>query len=183
MLEVCLATAADLPQILSLQQENLPHILSQKELEEEGFVTVQHTDEQLHLLFSSAPQIIAKEKGRVVGYALVMPPELKASIPVLVPLFDRLANLTHRGEQLQNLPYYVMGQICVAKSHRGQGVFRKLYARHRKELASKYDYCITEISTRNLRSMRAHQKQGFDLIHQFTDASDEWNIVLWDWSI
>jgi len=30
------------------------------------------------------------------------------------------------------LSYYVMGQICVAKEFRGQGVFKQLYTAHRK---------------------------------------------------
>ena len=39
-----------------------------------------------------------------------MPPELKASIPVLVPLFDRLANLTHRGNSSKTYPIMLWGK-------------------------------------------------------------------------
>lgn len=182
MLSVCSATKKDLSSILALQRKNLSSSLSLEEQTTEGFVTVQHRIEQLVLLHHSAPQIIAKENEIIVGYALVMPPALKSTIAVLTPLFERLSTLKYKGIPLQELRYYVMGQICVAKSHRGQGVVEKLYATHRAFLAHQYDYCITEISTRNLRSMRAHIKQGFELIHQFSDATDEWNIVLWDWT-
>ena len=68
------------------------------------------------------------------------------------------------------------------KNYRGQGVFRQLYAAHKQLLSKQYDYCITEVSTRNLRSMQAHFSIGFELLHCFTDPQDEWNIVLWDWT-
>ena len=75
-----------------------------------------------------------------------------------------------------------MGQICVGKDYRGQGVFRQLYLAHRERLSQDFDYCITEVSTSNIRSMRAHQNIGFQVLHTFTDELDEWNIVLWDWT-
>ena len=97
-------------------------------------------------------------------------------------MFNLLDTLTYKGTPVKDLRYYVMGQICVAKAYRGKGVFRQLYAAHKKHLSGTYDFCITEISSRNLRSMRAHEKVGFTLLHRFSDATDEWNIVLWDWT-
>ncbi|MCH1418110.1 MAG: hypothetical protein L7U68_06150 [Flavobacteriaceae bacterium] len=75
-----------------------------------------------------------------------------------------------------------MGQICVDKAFRGQGVFRQLYAEHMALLSKQYNYCITEVSNRNLRSMQAHYATGFELLHCFSGTQDEWNIVLWDWT-
>lgn len=68
------------------------------------------------------PQIIAVEDHTLAGYALSMTRELKASIPVLIPLFERLDNLFYNGRAVKDLSYYVMGQICVDKAFRGQGV-------------------------------------------------------------
>jgi RimJ/RimL family protein N-acetyltransferase len=45
----------------------------------------------------------------------------------------------------------------------------------------KYDFVITEIATHNTRSLRAHEKVGFRLLHNYTDATDEWDVVLWNW--
>ena len=66
-----------------------------------------------------------------------------------------------------------MGQVCVAKEFRGQGVFHQLYAAHKSLLSKQYNYCITEVSTRNLRSLQAHFVVGFELLYHFTDAQDE----------
>lgn len=175
-------SSLDLDNILLLQQKNAKTTLSASEIKQEGFVTVQHSKTQLEQMQSLVPQIIAEEKGELIGYALVMPRELKSSIPVLIPMFDLLDSLTYKGEALKELSFYVMGQICVAKAYREQGVFQELYHTHKRLLSAKYDYCITEVSTSNLRSMKAHLRMGFEVLHCFTDAEDEWNIVLWDWT-
>ena len=175
-------TTLDLKNILLLQGENMKSTLSEKEQIEEGFITVRHTLDQLKKMQIASPQILAFDKEKLAGYALVMPRELKATIPVLIPMFSLLDTLSYDGTPIKNLSYYVMGQICIGKDYRGQGVFRQLYAAHKEFLSSQYDYCITEVSSSNTRSMGAHLKVGFEILHTFTDASDEWNIVLWDWT-
>jgi len=176
------SSTSDLKQILLLQSDNAKSTLSASAIENEGFVTVRHGLDQLQEMQRQSPQILAVDGDTLAGYALVMPRELKNSIPVLIPMFNLLDTLTYKGAPVKDLRYYVMGQICVAKAYRGKGVFRQLYAAHKKHLSGTYDYCITEISSRNLRSMRAHEKVGFTLLHRFSDATDEWNIVLWDWT-
>lgn len=172
----------DLEKIRFLQRKNTLKALTSKAAQEQGFVTVLHSLEQLEEMQQREPQIIALEKETLAGYALVMSPELKTTVPLLVPLFKTLDTLSYRGKSLKSCHYYVMGQICIAKNYRGHGLFRRLYQAHRETLSSKYDFCITEISARNTRSMAAHQKIGFEQIHQFTDETDLWNVVLWDWS-
>jgi len=91
-------------------------------------------------------------------------------------MFERLdANAEVKGRR-----YYVMGQICVAKAYRGQGVFDRLYAAHREHLRHRFDACVTEISVRNPRSLRAHARVGFEELERYRDAADEWVVVIWD---
>jgi ribosomal protein S18 acetylase RimI-like enzyme len=174
-------TDADLKQILALQRNNLPANLTEERRISQGFVTVQHDLPLLRSMNSSARQIIARDDNRVIGYALVMRPELKYIVPVLIPMFELLETLFYKGVPLPESRYYVMGQICVDEAYRGVGIFDGLYQKHREVFSPEYDYCVTEVSTRNLRSMKAHQRVGFKTIHTFRDETDEWNIVLWDW--
>jgi RimJ/RimL family protein N-acetyltransferase len=44
------------------------------------------------------------------------------------------------------------------------------------------DLCVTEIATRNLVSIRAHEKMGFEIISRYADPGEEWVIVAWDLS-
>ena len=50
-----------------------------------------------------------------------------------------------------------------------------------KLFAEDFDFVATEISTTNKRSMRAHEKVGFKTIYTYSDALDEWNVVVWEW--
>jgi len=76
-----------------------------------------------------------------------------------------------------------MGQVCVAAPYRGKGVFDLLYNQHKAAFSHKYDFVITDIATRNTRSMRAHARIGFKKIHTYRDELDEWDTVLWDWPV
>lgn len=172
----------DLSNILVLQAKNTKLSLSKIEQEKQGYVSVRHTFDQLEKMNATAAQIIAVDGKTLVGYALVMPRTLKATIPILMPMFALLDTLNYRNIPVKELNYYVMGQICVAENYRRQGVFRKLYEAHRRRFSMTYDCCITEVSSGNLRSMQAHLAIGFELLHTFTDATDEWNIVIWNWT-
>lgn len=175
------ATADELKQILALQTANHKDTLSAESQKENGFVTVRHDPELLAKMNTAARQVIAMDGDWVIGYALVMLREFSPLIPVLTPMFDLFNTLSYQGRALSSYKYYVMGQVCVAESHRGKGVFHQLYDGHRKFYSSQFDVCLTEVSSSNLRSMRAHEKVGFKTIHSFEDHTDRWNILAWDW--
>ena len=126
------------------------------------------------------PQIIAVNQGEVVGYALTTARQLKNEISVLTPMFDLIEQLSYHGKTISEYRFYVMGQVCIAKSYRGKGIFQKLYDKHKEVFSSKYDLCITEVSKRNPRSIRAHEKVGFKTIHEYSDHMDEWLVVVLD---
>ena len=90
-------TQLDLIDILALQKKNTKTAIPLEEIETQGFVTVEHSLRQLEKMQAQIPQIIAVEDHTLAGYALSMTRELKASIPVLIPLFERLDNLFYNG--------------------------------------------------------------------------------------
>lgn len=174
-------TKGDLQQILDLQLLNLPKNISQQEAKDQGFVTVHHDFEILEEMNNKYPHIITKDQGKVIAYALVMLSEFRNKIPVLKPMFEKIDGLTYQNHLLKDTPYFVMGQVCVDKDYRGKGIFSGLYQQMKKEMSSHFTYLITEIATRNTRSMRAHEKVGFKTIHIFEDDTEKWAIVAWDW--
>jgi hypothetical protein len=171
----------ELEQILSLQQANHVAGLSAEQKKLNGYITATHTLELLIQMNAVAPQIIAKDKDKVVAYALVMPVEFKDTIPMLIPMFEMFNSLWFKGKKLSDYSFYVMGQICIAEPYRGLGIFEQLYLKHKAVYSGKFDICLTEVSVNNHRSMRAHQNIGLQTIHTYRDATDEWNIMLWDW--
>jgi hypothetical protein len=128
-----------------------------------------------------APHVIVKDGYIVVGYALVTVKETAAFHKDLKAMFDSLATVNYKGKLLQDHHYYVMGQVCIDKPWRGQGVFAMLYQHHKKVYSERFDMVITEISVTNVRSQKAHEKVGFKTIYTYTDAVDTWNVVAWDW--
>lgn len=175
------ASDDELRGILALQAANLRGERTAEEERAEGFVTVAHTFDALRAMHRIEPSILAVEGAELVGYALVMPVETAPVVPILAPLFARLRTLSHRGRSLAELPHYVMGQICVAASHRGRGVVDAMYREHRAQLAPRYALVVTEIATRNTRSMRVHERVGFTTLDVYRDEIEEWAIVGWDW--
>jgi GNAT superfamily N-acetyltransferase len=163
----------ELEEILALQRRNLPDNLDAAERGAQGFVTVEHNLDVLRRMHALAPSIVAKDGDELAGYALVLPVECRTLLPVLGPMFERLAAFRRR--------FYVMGQICVAKPYRGRGVFDLLYAAHREHLGGRFDSCVTEVSVRNPRSLRAHLRVGFEEIERYRDTTDEWVLLAWNW--
>jgi GNAT superfamily N-acetyltransferase len=183
MIETRLVTGrADLAQVLALQRANLRGTVPADEATREGFVTVAHTLEILEAMHEVAPSVVACRGADLAGYALVMPVEARTLIPILEPMFRLFETLEWRGRPLSTRPYYVMGQICVAPAYRGMGVVDALYLEHRARYASRFDLCVTEIATRNTRSLRAHARVGFEVAATYRDAEDEWAVVVWDWT-
>ncbi|ULQ57974.1 GNAT family N-acetyltransferase [Flavihumibacter rivuli] len=173
---------ADLQKILALQEVNLKGNLSEEEKNAQGFLTLQHSMEVLETMHGTEPSIIAMDGETLAGYALVMPLETRSLIPELAPMFDHFASMTYKGKPLNHYRYYVLGQVCVAAAYRGMGVFEGLYQMHRDLLGNRYDFVITEISTSNQRSLKAHARVGFTTILTTRDHIDEWQVVLWDFN-
>ena len=175
-------STADLNGILSLQQENLLNNLSQEEKNEQGFVTIQHNLAQLQAMHAIEPHVLAKEYNQVVGYVLAMTLASREVVPLLVPLFENFDESEIGGKKVTDYNPMVVGQVCVGKSQRGTGLFDKLYTAYREQYASTHDFAITSIAMSNHRSLAAHQRIGFKILHTFQDSLHPWAIVCWDWN-
>ncbi|MFT4569098.1 MAG: hypothetical protein ACI9FN_004068 [Saprospiraceae bacterium] len=170
-------------QILELQRLNLAIDRSEEDIQREGFVTCEHSIDLLSEMNKPHPHIIALEEEKVIGYALVMLQEMRDSLNVLRPMFDNIDKLYPKSNDTSEDSYFVMGQICIDSDHRGQGVFYSLYNHMKLGMSPYYDLCITEISSLNKRSLKAHANQGFKTVHKYTSSDGHpWEIVAWDWS-
>jgi hypothetical protein len=168
----------EIQQLLDLQWANHSLVTSDETKADQGFVTVRHDFELLKAMNEAAPQIIAKDGDELVGYALVMLPSFVDRVPVLKPMFDLFSTIDYFGKKITEYDFYVMGQICVKESHRGQQVFDLMYAEHKNLYKTDYELLITEVATRNSRSMRAHERVGFETIKTYEDETDIWNVVV-----
>jgi hypothetical protein len=176
------ASDRDIEQIMELQRLNLAQNLSAEQKNTQGFVTVVHSFATLKKMNDAEASIIAKEGDKVIGYLLAMTTHTRHDIPVLIPMFNAFDEVIHDGQKISSFKYLVVGQVCIADGYRGRGILDDCYTAYKKHFENTYDFAITEIHTTNRRSINAHARIGFKLIHTYTDPhGDVWEIVIWDW--
>jgi len=172
----------DLLGILALQKANLANNISGEEASREGFVTAIHTLEILQKMNAIEQSIIAKEDDNVIAYLLAMTPDCRFDITALVSLFEQFEKIKWKDKLLSSYHYLVVGQVCVAKGYRGQGILDNCYQAYKKHFKEKYDFAITDIVMKNQRSINAHKRIGFTEVNRFVAPDNqEWSIVLWEW--
>jgi len=172
----------DLEQILELQKQNLAAGLTGEQIASQGFVTVSHSFQDLHTMNGIEEHVIAKDNDRVIAYLLAMTTRSRFDIPILIPMFDMFEQIEYQNKKVADWRYIVVGQVCVAAGYRGQGIFDACYATYKNNFKDRYDFAITEIATRNQRSINAHKRIGFETIHEYAAPDGElWSIVLWRW--
>ena len=162
----------ELKQILQLQRDNLPSVLSEALQKKEGFVTVHHDFAMIHEMNEVCPHIIVTDGHQVIGYALCMHPKFGDTIDILKPMFHEIQKVLSHEE-----PFMVMGQICISKDFRRQGIFRGIYDFMLKELEAEFSRIITEVDTKNTRSLEAHLAVGFTPLARYHSHNRDWALI------
>jgi ribosomal protein S18 acetylase RimI-like enzyme len=168
--------------IRDLQTLNLKQNITDEEAIDQGFLTAAYTIDYLHELNSVSPSIIAKDGNKVVGYALVATKDSRKGHDLIEGLFDAIDACEYNGKILKDVNYVVVGQLCVAKEYRAQGLVQKLYGHFRDCLSNEFTYLVTDVAQANVRSLKAHKKRGFQVINKLMYSGFGWDIVLWDWN-
>ncbi len=166
------STTDELEQILALQQANLWANVSPEEKEKDGFVTVEHNFEILNQMNEVCPHIIAKDGDTVAAYALCMHPMFADKIEILKPMFAEIETVVPQDEK-----YIAMGQICVGKSYRNQGIFRGLYNAMKAHIQPEFESIITEVDAKNTRSLQAHYAVGFKELKTYFSDERDWVLI------
>ena len=166
-------TDKELHQILELQQKNLFDNIPDKDRKQEGFITVTHTFDILRKMNEVCPHIIAKVDDKVVGYALCMHPMFSAAIALLKPMFFEIETVNPKPST-----YIAMGQICIDKDYRKQGIFRNLYQTMSDCIKPEFDAIITEVDAKNIRSLNAHYAIGFKHLKSYNSVGQDWELII-----
>ena len=181
MITFSTSTEQDLLSILELQKQNLPQSLTPSQIKEEGFVTLRHSLELLRKMNTLYQHIIAKDGNQVIAYALVMDLKFENEIPDLSAMFKQLEIAKLNDTLINKNKIFIMGQICIAKAYRRQGIFRGLYKCMKKEMRANFDFVVTEIALLNTRSLNAHLAIGFTIMVEYSASGGEkWAVVALD---
>ena len=168
-------TDEELNEILALQEQNLFKNVSDQEKLNEGFVTLKHDFKTLKKMNNACAHCVAKNNGKIVGFALSMLQEHRNDVALLIPMFDVIDSAINTKKVASN--YMLMGQICIDKSQRGKGVFRGLYTYMANQMKNNYNAIITEVDSKNIRSSNAHKSVGFQLLEKYTANNQDWEII------
>lgn len=174
----------DLLSIQELLRSNLRQNLSADIQSSRGYLSIEYSLDFLRRINRAAPSIVAKDSAsKLVGYALVILPEFAPELPDLTELTSMIGILQYKSKPLRSYTYYIMGQVCIADDFRGQKVFDQMYHKQHELYGDRFQLLITCISDKNTRSLRAHTRVGFEVVHSFenSDSHEKWHIVLWDW--
>jgi L-amino acid N-acyltransferase YncA len=105
----------------------------------------------------------------------------KDAIPVLKPMFILFDAIQFHNKLVAAFNHIVVGEVCVDKAYRGKGILDNCYIAYKEAFAHKYDFAITEIATKNARSLNAHKRIGFKNVCTYTAPDGvEWQIVIWE---
>ena len=171
--------ARQIQQIADLSATNLKSAVDENTKIEQGFLTWEYNVELLSAMHEITPSVIVTYQGDVVGYALTATHAMADVHTEMKIMLNNLSTLTYQSKSINDYKYYMMGQICISKEHRGKGLFEQLYQHHKTVYGKQYDFLLTEVSTSNHRSLRAHEKVGFKTIHTYRDHADEWDVIIW----
>ena len=177
-------TREDIAKIIELQRKNQIRNLDEATMKSEGFVTFEYEIEPLFAMNQSHPSVVAwAEDGRLAGYCISACSADRGYFEVLDRTYDYFEALEFCGKKLSDQPMMLTGQICVAEGFRGLCVFEGLYAKFQAIWSPGFEFCVTEISKKNTRSLRAHERIGFEVFHEFSDEilNETWVVVGWDW--
>ena len=172
---------AELDDIRLLQRENLRKLIGETEAGKEGFLTAEYSMEMLQQMHRFQPSIIAKDGDTIAGYVIITTKNSYGQHPLLDSLFDSIDALNYNDTPLKDVNYILVGQLCVGKAYRGTGLVQKMYNYYQQSLSKSYQYLITDVAQENPRSIKAHLKTGFEIIHTIQYGGIGWDIVLWDW--
>jgi len=142
------ATRDDIPAIVQLQESNLRS--------NGGALSVRFSPEWFDKAIAEMPVVVARNGGHVVGYVASTPLTAQAHDPII-----RAMLRAYPGSP----GAYNYGPICVAHSHRHQGLAAAMVGRLRAQLPGREG--LTFIRRDNASSLAFHGKMGMRQVAEF----------------
>jgi hypothetical protein len=176
-----ITTFNQLKEVKNLQSKNLKDNLSSTIKSNDGFLTASYSISFLKSITKKSPSIIAVVEGEIVGYLLASTKKLTEGNEFLKNLIMKINRKFYKSKQLSKFNFIIVAQLCVASSHRAQGIVKKMYTLFKNKYSSIYPFCLTVVDLENKRSIRAHLNVGFKIIDSIKMENSEAVIIIWEW--
>lgn len=168
MLTTRIGTRADIPGILTLQNQYLYRYLSEEE-RKNGFVTTPFTRLQIEEIIKQHGVFVAENKdAQIIAYAFAGSWEYFSQWEIFNYMIARFPNLYFLGQPITTKNSFQYGPVCIDLPYRGQGLLNRLFEEMRVSFVKKYPISITFINKINVISEKAHTKKlGWEIIDNF----------------
>jgi predicted GNAT superfamily acetyltransferase len=175
-------TFEEIKGVKHLHDKNLKKNLTPEQQAAQGFVTFEYDLDFLEAIHRAHPSVIAVDEGVVVGYVLVVTRESQQLHPLITEFVQHLSRIKYKGQLMDQLSFCLVGQLCVAQSHTGQGLVQRMYNAYKDQHSTQFDYLVTDVDAQNVRSLKAHLKTGFEVVGSLAHEGSRWEVILWDWN-
>jgi predicted GNAT superfamily acetyltransferase len=175
-------TFEEIKGVKHLHDKNLKKNLTPEQQAAQGFVTFEYDLDFLEAIHRAHPSVIAVDEGVVVGYVLVVTRESQQLHPLITEFVRHLSRIEYKGQLIDQSSFCLVGQLCVAQTHTGQGLVQRMYQAYREQHSAEFDYLVTDVDAQNVRSLKAHLKTGFEVVGSLAHQGSRWDVILWDWN-
>jgi GNAT superfamily N-acetyltransferase len=156
--DIALATQQDIQGIADLQESNLRS--------NGGALSVRFPREWFETAIAAMPIIVARSKGRIIGYVIATPVAAQAHVPIVHAMLRAYSGAPDS---------YIYGPICVAQSHRGRGVAAAMFEALKARLPGREGF--TFIRADNTVSITVHAKMGLRELAEFIHEDTAYVVV------
>lgn len=160
-------TQADIPGILALQDQNLYGKMTKAE-RVNGFVTTPFLPEQIEAIIEQDGLFVAEYNGTIIAYVFAGTWAYFQQWGIFEFMVSRFPLLQFEGQKITVENSFQYGPVCIAKTHRGQGVLQMIFEEMRQALVQRFPISITFINKVNIISEKAHTKKlGWVIVDEF----------------
>ena len=161
------ADPADFHKILLLQKDNLLRNLKPED-QQDGFLSIEYSHDQLQRLSNELGIFVALENDRLSGYLIAQTMYFALQSPLISTMVRRFPDILYNFRPLSGFRTFVYGPVCVAKQAKGKGGLEGLFNVMFQALKGQFDAGVAFVSEQNPRSLYAHQaKLGMKVVDEF----------------
>lgn len=156
----------DFADVVKLQNENMAAVLSEEE-KQDGFLSGGFGEDEYARMNETGRVIVSYDGDSIVGFLAAGTVDFNMNYGLPSAMIKSFPSLAFEDRTLNEYQVIIAGPVCVAKSHRGKGIFLDLYRTFENNMPSEIELITTLVSTSNPRSLAAHHKAGLEMVGEF----------------
>lgn len=180
-MQIRLATTADVPALMALEQRHYVGNLDPSR-REEGFISILHPREWFDAAVESGGvHVAARGPDELTGFIAVTDPPRDpdhAPSPILRAMTELANRLWFAGAPISHQRYAFRGPVLIDRGARGQGLYTRFNAVARDAYGARYDVLVLFVASDNPRSIHTTTvKLGAESLAKFAVEGKEYHFM------